>query len=245
MRMAHRLAIVTLLVALCVVLLPGATIGAQVPIKIMALGDSITVGITAGVPDSQAVGYRLALAQRLASAGYSVDFVGSLAAGTMPDPEHEGHPGFRIGYLDARLDDWLPARPADIVLVMAGTNDAAQGLPGGAWRMAALVDHIAVLLPDAVILVSTIPPINPNGGGGTVASAELAARFNADLPVAIANRQAAGRNVRLVNVGGALDVSHLDVGGIHPNTAGYGRMADLWYAELTPYLASVIAMQAE
>jgi lysophospholipase L1-like esterase len=211
------------------------------PVHVMLLGDSITAGTSAGVEDRQTIGYRLRLAERLRAGGYAVDLVGSQRTGAMPDPEHEGHPGFTVAALDSRLDDWLSVNPADVVLVMAGTNDAAQGLPGGAGRLAALVDHIAARLPEAAILVSTIPPINPNGGGGSVASAEMAARLNAELPAAIATRQAAGRNVRLVNVGGMLDLSHLDSGGIHPNAAGYARMADLWYDALTPYLSPALA----
>jgi len=63
------------------------------PIRILPLGDSITYGY----PVSG--GYRLPLYQLLTNGGYNVDFTGTQTdngAPDLPDPHHEGHPGWTI-----------------------------------------------------------------------------------------------------------------------------------------------------
>ena len=68
------------------------------PIRVLPLGDSITDG--AGAPG----GYRLRLYQLLTNAGFNVDFVGTLTdngAPGLPDPDHEGHSGWRIDQIDS------------------------------------------------------------------------------------------------------------------------------------------------
>ncbi|MBS2964878.1 GDSL family lipase, partial [Actinocrinis puniceicyclus] len=66
-------------------------------VRVMPLGDSITDG------NQTPGGYRIGLWQRFVSAGYKVDFVGSLFNGpsTLGDHDHEGHSGWRIDQIDA------------------------------------------------------------------------------------------------------------------------------------------------
>ena len=78
-------------------------------VRVMPLGDSITEGTQ--VPG----GYRIGLWQRLAAAGYRVDFVGTQFNGpaALGDHDHEGHPGWRIDQIDANITGWLgTAQPA-------------------------------------------------------------------------------------------------------------------------------------
>jgi hypothetical protein len=65
-------------------------------IRIMPLGDSITVGISSGViPDNSQyyVSYRKALRDRLVTAGYEINYVGNELAGNgvFADAQQEGH----------------------------------------------------------------------------------------------------------------------------------------------------------
>src|SRR5689334_8226516 len=71
---------------------------AAAPVRVMPLGDSITQGGSIG-------GYRLDLGTKLRAAGRSIDFVGSLTDGpaSMPDRNHEGHPGWTIAQIDANV----------------------------------------------------------------------------------------------------------------------------------------------
>src|SRR2546427_13252520 len=74
------------------------------PIRILPLGDSITQGWI--VPG----GYRLPLYQLLTNAGYNVDFTGTQTdngAPGLPDPDHEGHPGWTIRQITAIAPDVL------------------------------------------------------------------------------------------------------------------------------------------
>lgn len=101
-------------------------------VKIMALGDSITVGngTTTG-------GYRKRLQVLLREHGYSFDFVGSrtFLGEELADPEHEGWGGYTIrenpptelreatqlyGHVTKNA---LTTYSPDILLLMAGTND--------------------------------------------------------------------------------------------------------------------------
>src|SRR5437879_7205666 len=73
-------------------------------IRILPLGDSITHGWI--VPG----GYRLPLYQLLTNAGYNVDFTGTQTdngAPGLPDPDHEGHPGWTIRQINAIAPDVL------------------------------------------------------------------------------------------------------------------------------------------
>src|ERR1041384_5471974 len=70
-------------------------------IRIMPVGDSITYG--AVVPG----GYRAPLYRLMTNAGFTVDFVGTAtdnSAPSLPDPDHEGHSGWRIDQIDSVIE---------------------------------------------------------------------------------------------------------------------------------------------
>lgn len=122
---------------------------AATPVKIMALGDSITYGETNNVntQDGQAPGpfgtnvpvilggYRKTFVSNLTNAGYSFQMVGSVtnnsttALTAAGQNRHEGHGGYTIGkfYGDwsiiEHIDSWMSSSKPDAVLLMAGTND--------------------------------------------------------------------------------------------------------------------------
>src|SRR5215469_12372235 len=79
----------TFALALVGIALSDPAAHAQDPIKIMPLGDSITV-------DDRSGGYRHLLYDLLTQDGISFKFVGSAKSGDVPDAHHEGHPGWRI-----------------------------------------------------------------------------------------------------------------------------------------------------
>ncbi|MEO0768551.1 MAG: hypothetical protein AAFY72_03825, partial [Cyanobacteria bacterium J06649_4] len=98
------------------------------PLKIVALGDSITDALE-GYNS-----YRRDLWNALTQAGYNVDFVGTrnTARGNTPfpdstfDPDHEGRSGWRIDEVvngrggNNSLTNWLNSYTPDIALVHLG-----------------------------------------------------------------------------------------------------------------------------
>ena len=194
------------------------------PVRLMALGDSITHGYTT------AAGYRLRLRDRLTGAGWAVDLVGSLEHGPpgFEDAQHEGHGGYRIDRIRAGVPAWVGAARPDAVLVMAGTNDILGNFdrPNAPARLAALVDAIASAAPTASVLVASVPPItDPGCGCGAAVDA-----YNAGVRVVVADKAAAGYPVSFVDMS---DVTAADLpDGIHPDETGQAKIAEAWFRAL-------------
>jgi hypothetical protein len=73
-------------------LLPSAALAQAPPIRIFPVGDSITDGSSFDSPDGSG-GYRQTLFNSLTTAGYNVDYIGTLTinSGLMTEQNHEGH----------------------------------------------------------------------------------------------------------------------------------------------------------
>ena len=212
-------------------------------IQIMPMGDSITYGYE--LPNPIPGGYRATMYRDLVAAGHSnFSLVGSETANADPTlpasaAGQEGHTGYLIagtgaqaGYSlnGANLDTWLaPGNGVNpnLVLLEIGSNEILGNyhVQSAAYELAALVTHILELRPNAEVLVSTITPL---------ASATLNAEvntFNNALSGPngiIAQLQAQGENVKLVDAGGTLTTADLSADGIHPSAAGYAKLGNAW-----------------
>ncbi|WP_199537469.1 hypothetical protein [Spongiactinospora gelatinilytica] len=86
-------------------------------LRVMPLGDSITYGIGSSTESS----YRADLWNKLDGKTKSIDFVGSMRSGRLPDPDNEGHSGAMISQIAHAADTAVPLWRPNVVLVHAGT----------------------------------------------------------------------------------------------------------------------------
>jgi lysophospholipase L1-like esterase len=212
--------------------LPAASAASAAPpavptaVRVMPLGDSITWGVGSSTSSS----YRADLWRRLAVNGYGVDFVGSVTSGQLPDPANEGHSGWTIAQIAANINGWLAGAKPDVVLLHIGTNDvngASAGV-GAPDRLNALIDQIRSAAPATTVLVAQIVPST-----GAALNARIV-EFNSRIPAIVASKNSA--KVRLVDQYHALTSADL-ADSLHPNDAGYVKMAATWYAALAPVLS--------
>ncbi|MET9412627.1 FG-GAP-like repeat-containing protein [Streptomyces klenkii] len=188
-------------------------------IAVMPLGDSITYG----TGSSNQAGYRAGLWNRLTPHTDSLEFVGSVRNGKLPDPDHEGHYGWKIGALSANIDKWLPTAKPNVVLLHIGTNDMHDDyhVDTAPRRLSELIDKITSRAPDMTVLVSSLVP---SADAGTQKRIE---QFNAVIPQLVAERRGKGRHVGYVDMG-AVTTNDLD-DDLHPKDSGYVKMAEAFY----------------
>ncbi len=200
-------------------------------LRIWPIGDSITEG-----PEGS---YRNALFRELKDEGIKVDFIGTLYddSAKIEDRQHEGHPGFTIANAEENLDGWLKKVPApDVVLIMLGTNDFAWwtnvSVLDHYGDMTKLLDHLSTKLPEAKIVVATIPPQSPALIEDVKRDrGQMASEFNDLLRQLLPKRAGWGERLFLADVGARVTTSDLG-DGIHPKTSAQKKIAGVWKAAL-------------
>ncbi|MEI6673591.1 MAG: GDSL-type esterase/lipase family protein, partial [Verrucomicrobiota bacterium] len=212
-----------------------AVCGAQdiPPVRIMPLGDSITQGCYI---DTQG-GYRTELYTLLSNAGFNVDFVGTQVDTDLavPDPDHEGHPGYSIEDLRNGLPLWTKqVADPDVILLHVGTVDFWLGI-----SLAATQDHLKNLLadlsalrPHAKIIVASLIPRDDEYD-------TIQESYNSSLPGIVSEQVALGRQVYFVDLHGVLGSPNqllpedFIADGVHPQLSGYIKMAAQWLPGIT------------
>jgi lysophospholipase L1-like esterase len=204
------------------------------PVKVMALGDSIT-----GSPGC----WRALLWQKLQQAGRAaaVDFVGTLPAqgcGFTYDGENEGHGGFLATDVadQNQLPGWLAATGPDVVMMHFGTNDVWNNR-SPATILAAftkLVGQMRASNPAMKILVAQILPMTPSNCADC---AQRVVAFNAAIPAWAAATSTATSPVTVVDQWTGFTTATDTPDGVHPNDNGNRKIADRWYPALTAALS--------
>jgi len=197
------------------------------PAPIMPLGDSITHGTQV------AGGYRVKLEDHLLAAKRDFTFVGTQSSGdiNLESRRHEGHKGYRIEDIANEVETWLGVQKPNHILLTIGTNDILQNnqLATAPARLSALIDRITVSRPNARLVVSSLPPLSDPSLDVKVQ------QFNSTIPAIVESKVNQGKSVSFVDMYSALTTADLR-DGIHPNAAGYARMAERWRAALVPLL---------
>jgi lysophospholipase L1-like esterase len=214
---------------------PSSPRPASPPLRVMPLGDSITDGLQ--VPG----GYRTDLWEFMAADGMAVDFVGSQAGGPaqLPDRDHEGHPGWRMGQIYLQARSWVRTYRPQVVLLDIGTNDVLQDkeLEQAPTRLSMLINLITSTSPETRVYVATIGPFARR------VDEARAARYDAAIPTIARTLTQRGRHVQAVDMHAALGKGDLAPDGIHPTAGGYSKMAARWYTALTG--SSMTRLEAE
>jgi len=169
-------------------------------------------------------------------------------------PNCEGYDGFRIDQISSdtpAVDPLGNSYPGlthtmisdipDVVLVMLGTNDVSQAYdPGGpgyaggtgfaadaAGRLNELIDRLYHINTDLTVVISSIPPLTDQTKNSTAAS------YNALIPQIVQAHRQLGQHVLFADMGSAVKAADLSSDGIHPSTAGYDKIAGVWYSAMT------------
>ena len=216
------------------------------PCVILPVGDSITQG----APNPPAGGYRAPLFHLALAKGQTITFVGSGADGpAMVDGvafprAHEGHSGFNIDNTQGRMgvSQYFPERittyKPNIVLLMIGTNDVDTGVTDAAVRLGVFMDTILNADPKLLLVVAKIVPqqtMMPDTLNMKIQD------YNAAITGLVNTRVDAGKHVAMVDMYGAFvanpnfSMAYL-ADRLHPTAAGFGVMADVWYAAIGPFL---------
>lgn len=184
-------------------------------------------------------GYRIELFRLALKNGMDITFVGGSKNGpatvdgvTFPQ-SHEGHSGWTIQQIDniVQNNNALGVNP-NIILLHIGTNDMYGSDPANAdKRLGTLIDHITAKQPNALLVVSNIIPL------AILATAEVP-KYNAKIPAVLNSRIQAGKNIIFVDQYTGFPTSEL-ADQVHPNSAGYARMANKWYAAIKPFLIDI------
>jgi lysophospholipase L1-like esterase len=232
----------------------GGGAGGGGPLRIMPLGDSITVG----GPARTNAGYRGFLYNLLKQSGRDVLFVGSSVYGIvtttvnplpMDQRHNEGHSSYTINDVNNNLDGLDTA-------TFERFGGADRDPNGGHWLdgIASGADARPPVFPDIVTLM-----IGTNNAGGEPATvdAQLHAlltklttlrpntqvivaqitpsnrtfdvSYNAFVATEVASLQAAGKHVSLVDMYTNFPANGLSMDNLHPNDTGFAFMAQQWF----------------
>lgn len=208
-----------LLLALAAAL--GAALpAAAAPLRVVAFGDSLTMG----KGSTHGAGYRLAFLQRMAAAGYEVDMLGSSRDGPEGmDGDHEGYPGRGVAKLDEVSFGELRRDHPDAILLMIGTNDANEDFLHEAFRIrfSVLLDRF---LADSKVrvVVSTVPP----GRYARARSNQVKVAVNEVIRAEVEKQRAAGKRIRLIDAFPLFGDPGDFVDTLHLNDASYDELGN-------------------
>ncbi|KAF5017527.1 hypothetical protein F66182_10528 [Fusarium sp. NRRL 66182] len=207
----------------------GRAVQNGVKLRILPVGDSITVGTGKGADGN---GYRKRLKQDLSE--NEVVFAGTQKyTGDLKDGYFAAWSGKTIKFISDSIGPSLKHRP-NMVLLAAGTNDmnsdpkySKEGTDprAASHRLRALIDKIAVECPDATILVSMIiNTCNTQAQGAQLTRTKIYRTYVANV---VKSARKTGVKVIAVDFGPFKTTDLSDC--VHPNRKGYEIMGDWWY----------------
>lgn len=193
-------------------------------VRIMPVGDSITEGGSF---------YRPILLEKLKSAGYRVEYVGSKKTyGGLP---HEGYSGKNAQFLAKTVPAHFAQYPADIVLLHAGHNNFAEKKPVPDILAATetMITEFRKTNPKVIVLLAQVIP------SGRLPKYAYIPELNAELAKLAARFNTPEQPVIIVDQFTGFDPMQDTVDDhVHPNASGAEKMATRWFEALKPILDS-------
>jgi lysophospholipase L1-like esterase len=189
-------------------------------LRVLPFGDSITWGY----PSSDGGGYRCELQNYLTTQESTLEMVGSGSAGPCTQNKNEGHSGWTIAQLSSISNCTITGYRPNVVLLDIGTNDLNNGgsVASAVSEIQNLINKIFADRPSVTVLVGALIPTT----NSTVASKMRS--FNLEVSAWVADQKSAGKHIRWVDMGMVKTTDLQD--GLHPNDAGYQKMAFGWTA---------------
>lgn len=217
-------------------------------VRVMPVGDSITRGFN---PPSEAQtpgGYRALLWESVViENGGWFDFVGDQTTNPfydipnnsyplleLHDPDHRGINSITASTQAAELPGVLAANPTDVALVYIGTNDVVFDFESAAQTVADIgnvLNALEAANPNVEIFLAELTPRLNDGTPPFVGSFQATIdQINAALPQLVADAQAAGIDVTLVDTGAITTADLSDT--VHLTPQGTQTLAGIWDAAL-------------
>ncbi|MEU3600985.1 GDSL-type esterase/lipase family protein, partial [Streptomyces sp. NPDC006798] len=202
-------------------------------LAVMPLGDSITVGVGhSSCPTSadraNCQGYRLGLGDKLVQGGHAarVNFVGSQTNGGQ---KHEGHSGWTIEQVSNRVESWMVAAEPNVITLHIGSNNIEHNVDraNAPAKVEKLLDKIFGAAPDVTVVIAPIVPNSRTKDGEVLQP--LVDTFNTKLKAIVKDQQ--DNKKRKLDLADFSAINNGDLAdGLHPNSSGYAKMADAFYA---------------
>ena len=204
---------------------PQTPVAAQRIYRVMPVGDSITQG------GSNFDSYRYPLWEKLFTAGYLIEYVGSRTNQSRIGPlHHEGYGGKTVEYLATTAARSFQKYPVDIVLLHAGHNHTAEKHPvnGIIAATAALIGSFRAANPQVIVLLAQVIP------SGKLPKYSYIPQLNQELGELAKRLHTAKQPVILVNQAEGFDWTTDPIDDlVHPNARGAEKMAARWFEALT------------
>jgi trimeric autotransporter adhesin len=200
-------------------------------LTVLPLGDSITYGVVSQdyvTQNTLSDGFRQPLWSDFVANNMLINLVGDQNDGpvTFLDPANAAYPGLTTSEIAARLPALLANEQPGAILLMAGTNDANQGVAPStiAADILGMLDTVAAMSPSTHVYVSTLIPLN-NGNPSVIAP------VNTAIESMVQKAETSGMNVSLIN-NSNFTTADLATDGVHPTTAGYALLAQNFYSAI-------------
>lgn len=210
---------------------------AGAPVRVMAVGDSVTES------NAGHASWRYWLWKHLEEKGDACDLVGSMNGvfGGPPlysdfDADHEAHSGWHCGEMAAAIAGFATAAQPGVALIHMGNTDLVHAvpIPTAIVDLGAIVDNLRAIAPGAVVLLAQVIPT----GSGDQALASVP-YFNATVALLAANRDRPEARVLLVDQYTGFDPAVDCYDPLHPSESGEKKMAARWEERLDPVLAAL------
>lgn len=206
----------------------AADLAGQRIYRIMCVGDSITAGGT------NFSSYRFPLWEKLFTAGYLVEYVGTQTNLSRIGPlKHEGYGGKTAEFLAANVGERFRKLPADVVLLHSGHNHKSEEQPvdGIVAATERMIGSFRESNPQVIVLLAQVIP------SGKLPKYSYLPLLNEELAKLAAKLNSPTQPVVLVNQADGFDWATDTVKDkVHPNARGAEKMAARWFVALTNVL---------